>query len=160
MGRARSIPDPIRERVEAAKVKKAAEIVPMLREVMAGLFTEPPAWGLDKKRLLSVVLMIGVNGAGKTTTLGKLANKYRLEGRKVAIVAGDTFRAAAIEQVQAWGDRAGVNVISGESGSDAASMVYDSIRHARAKSSQQIQFNARVGKSERGLRKKCPSSTS
>ena len=80
-----------------------------------------------------VILVIGVNGAGKTTTIGKLAARLKAGGRSVMIAAGDTFRAAAIEQVQAWGDRAGVPVIAQQPGSDSASVIYDAFDAARAR---------------------------
>ena len=80
-----------------------------------------------------VILVIGINGAGKTTTIGKLASRLKSDGRSVMIAAGDTFRAAAIEQVQEWGDRAGVPVIAQQSGSDSASVIYDAFEAARAR---------------------------
>ena len=80
-----------------------------------------------------VILVVGVNGAGKTTTIGKLAARLETDGRSVMIAAGDTFRAAAIEQVQAWGDRTGVPVISQQSGADSASVIYDAFDAARAR---------------------------
>ena len=80
-----------------------------------------------------VMLVIGVNGAGKTTTIGKLAARLRSEGRSVMVAAGDTFRAAAIEQLQAWGARAGVPVIAQHSGADSASVIYDAFEAARAR---------------------------
>lgn len=80
-----------------------------------------------------VILVIGINGAGKTTTIGKLASRLKSEGRSVMIAAGDTFRAAAIEQVQAWGDRAGVPVVAQQPGADSASVIYDAFGAARAR---------------------------
>ena len=80
-----------------------------------------------------VILVVGVNGAGKTTTIGKLAARLKSDGRSVMIAAGDTFRAAAIEQVQAWGDRTGVPVIAQQPGADSASVVYDAFDAARAR---------------------------
>jgi len=80
-----------------------------------------------------VILVIGVNGAGKTTTIGKLAARLKSEGRSVMIAAGDTFRAAAIEQVQAWGERTGVPVIAQQPGADSASVIYDALEAARAR---------------------------
>lgn len=80
-----------------------------------------------------VILMVGVNGTGKTTTIGKLAKRYRDEGRRVMLAAGDTFRAAAIEQLQGWGERIGVPVVAQHTGADAASVVYDALASARAR---------------------------
>lgn len=79
-----------------------------------------------------VVLMVGVNGTGKTTTIGKLAALYRSEGKKVTLVAGDTFRAAAIEQLKVWGDRSGAPVIARAAGSDAASLTFEALTQAKA----------------------------
>jgi fused signal recognition particle receptor len=79
-----------------------------------------------------VVLVVGVNGSGKTTTIGKLAHQLQAEGRRVMIAAGDTFRAAAVEQLQVWGRRAGVPVIAREGGGDAAGLAHDALERARA----------------------------
>jgi fused signal recognition particle receptor len=76
--------------------------------------------------------MIGVNGAGKTTTIGKLAQKFRQQGLKVMLAAGDTFRAAAIEQLKVWGERVGASVLAREQGSDAAGLAYDALQEAKA----------------------------
>ncbi|MFT5343356.1 MAG: fused signal recognition particle receptor [Paracoccaceae bacterium] len=78
-----------------------------------------------------VVLVVGVNGSGKTTTIGKLASQFRAAGKKVVIAAGDTFRAAAVEQLQVWGDRAGVPVLTAPQGSDPASLVFDAMTKAQ-----------------------------
>jgi len=79
-----------------------------------------------------VILVIGVNGSGKTTTIGKLASRLRSEGRKVMLAAGDTFRAAAIEQLKIWGERTGASVVARPHGSDAASLAFDALAQARA----------------------------
>ena len=79
-----------------------------------------------------VVLVVGVNGSGKTTTIGKLASQFRAAGKTVVIAAGDTFRAAAVEQLQIWGDRAGVPVLTAQQGSDPASLAYDAMTKAEA----------------------------
>jgi fused signal recognition particle receptor len=80
-----------------------------------------------------IVLFLGVNGVGKTTTIGKLAAQYKASGKKVLLVAGDTFRAAAIEQLEAWGRRAGVELIKHRSGSDPSAVVYDGVQAARSR---------------------------
>lgn len=103
-----------------------------LRTTLAGMLTVPPPLDLSG-RSLSVVLVVGVNGSGKTTTIARLANRLRLAGRKVMLAAGDTFRAAAIEQLQTWGERVGVPVIAGRSGSDPAAVVFDATRAAQAR---------------------------
>jgi fused signal recognition particle receptor len=82
-----------------------------------------------------VLLMVGVNGVGKTTTIGKLAHLYKADGRNVVLAAGDTFRAAAVEQLQSWGDRNGVPVIAQGSGADSASVIFDALQTARSRGS-------------------------
>ena len=82
---------------------------------------------------LSVILFVGVNGVGKTTTIGKLAHRLKWEGKKVMLAAGDTFRAGAIDQLQVWGDRVGVEVIKQSEGSDPAAVMYDAIRAAKTR---------------------------
>lgn len=82
---------------------------------------------------LTVILMVGVNGVGKTTTIGKLAHKYTQEGKQVLLAAGDTFRAGAIDQLEVWGDRVGVDVIKQSEGSDPAAVMFDAIQAARSR---------------------------
>ncbi len=88
---------------------------------------------IDDTKQPFVILMIGVNGSGKTTTIGKLANKYMQEGKKVMLAAGDTFRAAAVEQLQVWGTRSQVPVIAQHTGADSASVAFDALSSAKAK---------------------------
>ncbi|MCX5618542.1 signal recognition particle-docking protein FtsY [Bombella sp. TMW 2.2543] len=85
---------------------------------------------LDSSRKPHVVLVVGVNGVGKTTTIGKMAHQYHQQGKSVMMVAGDTFRAAAVEQLQIWGERTGAPVISGKPGGDAAGLAYDGLQRA------------------------------
>jgi fused signal recognition particle receptor len=87
---------------------------------------------IDASRKPHVVLVVGVNGSGKTTTIAKLAGLYKGEGRSVLLAAGDTFRAAAVEQLKVWGDRAGVPVVSKQTGADAAGLAYEALERARA----------------------------
>lgn len=82
---------------------------------------------------LTVILFVGVNGVGKTTTIGKLAHKFKSEGKKVLLAAGDTFRAGAIEQLEVWGERVGVDVIKQSAGSDPAAVMYDAIQAAKSR---------------------------
>jgi fused signal recognition particle receptor len=90
---------------------------------------------VDRSQKPFVILMIGVNGAGKTTTIGKLSQKFRQQGLKVMLAAGDTFRAAAIEQLKVWGERVGAPVLSREQGADAAGLAYDALQEAKANGS-------------------------
>ena len=100
----------------------------VLREQVALRLEADTEFPLEAPRILTVVFFIGVNGAGKTTTIGKLAHHYRLKGRTVVLAAADTFRAAAVEQLQIWGERAGVDVIAHGQGADPGAVVYDAIR--------------------------------
>ena len=88
---------------------------------------------LAKKQGPFVILMVGINGVGKTTTIGKLAKKYQLEGKSVMLAAGDTFRAAAVEQLQTWGERNNVPVMAQKTGADSAAVIFDAIQSAKAK---------------------------
>ena len=102
----------------------AAEVARLVEPVMRPL-------RLDPTRRPHVVLVVGVNGSGKTTTIGKLARQYRDEGRRVVLAAGDTFRAAAVEQLQIWGQRTGSRVVARPQGSDAAGLAYDALQEAK-----------------------------
>ncbi len=108
-----------------------------VREILAGSIArllEPVAQPLvmDPRHRPFVVLVVGVNGSGKTTTIGKLAQFYRDQGRRVVMAAGDTFRAAAIDQLKIWGERTGARVVAREPGADAAGLAYDALVQARA----------------------------
>ncbi len=108
-----------------------------IREILAGSIArmlEPVARPLvlDPAHRPFVVLVVGVNGSGKTTTIGKLAQHYREAGRRVVMAAGDTFRAAAIEQLRIWGERTGARVVARDPGADAAGLAYDALAEARA----------------------------
>src|SRR5690606_1855015 len=80
-----------------------------------------------------VILMVGINGVGKTTTIGKLAKQFQLQGKKVMLAAGDTFRAAAVEQLQVWGERNQIPVIAQQNGADSASVIFDALQAAKAR---------------------------
>jgi fused signal recognition particle receptor len=129
------IVDRLRREVKERKVKEPAELQPILSEILADLLRgENGQQGMNiQPEGLTVILFVGVNGVGKTTTIGKLANKYKGEGKKVILAAGDTFRAGAIEQLEVWGERVGVDVIRHQAGSDPAAVVFDGIQAARAR---------------------------
>ncbi|GGE16547.1 signal recognition particle receptor FtsY [Marinithermofilum abyssi] len=129
------IVDRLRREVKERKVKEPAELQPILSEILADLLRgEDGQQGMNiQAEGLTVILFVGVNGVGKTTTIGKLANKYKREGKKVILAAGDTFRAGAIEQLEVWGERVGVDVIRHQAGSDPAAVVFDGIQAARAR---------------------------
>ncbi len=112
--------------VTAEEVREAfaASVAEILAPVASRLAPDPA-------RRPHVVLVIGVNGSGKTTTIGKLAHRWKANGLKVMLAAGDTFRAAAVEQLQVWGERAGVPVISGAAGADSAGLAYEALERAK-----------------------------
>jgi len=122
----------LRARVKRDRLSEATQLEAALKEVLIGLL-EPLEEPLDVGRARPFVIMLaGVNGAGKTTTIGKLAKRYQMEGRSVLLAAGDTFRAAAREQLAVWGERNNVEVIGGQ-GSDSAAVMYDAVQSAKAR---------------------------
>lgn len=123
----------LRNQVREEGIIRAEGLQHALRAELRGLLDQPAALQIDGRRLLTVVLIVGVNGSGKTTSIGKLAYYYRQRGRKVMLVAGDTFRAAAIDQLQVWGERAGVPVIAGHPGGDPGAVLYDAVQASRAR---------------------------
>lgn len=132
--------DNLEERVEKDKYLSMEELVGMLREEIAGLLDVDKeqtcvssSLPFDFSHKPYVILVVGVNGVGKTTTIGKLAAKLKAEGKTVVLGAADTFRAAAVEQLQIWADRAGVSIVKQEMGSDPASVAYDTVSSAVAK---------------------------
>lgn len=123
-----------RLRAKAARegIRDVEKLQVALRQVLKDMLKFPPVMNISGREL-SIVLVVGVNGSGKTTTIGKLAYRLKLAGRKVMLCAGDTFRAAAIEQLQQWGERVDVPVIFGKQGGDPAALVYDAAAAARAR---------------------------
>jgi fused signal recognition particle receptor len=122
----------LRDRVRRDKIKQPDKLRAALKEELRALLKTPQPLNISG-RPLSVVLIVGVNGSGKTTTIGKLAHRLRLYQREVMMAAGDTFRAAAIDQLKLWGERAKVPVISGQPGGDPGAVVYDAVRAATAR---------------------------
>ncbi len=122
-------------RVARKQLADAEALFAALREDMANILA-PCAVPLviDRSRAPFVLLMVGVNGVGKTTTIGKLARRFQQQGMKVMLAAGDTFRAAAVEQLQEWGRRNEIPVIAQQAGADSASVIYDAIQSAKARS--------------------------
>ncbi|MBN1933023.1 MAG: signal recognition particle-docking protein FtsY [Anaerolineae bacterium] len=123
----------LRERVEKEHVRQANRVREMLREELLLLLIYDAPRNDLQERLLTVILIVGVNGSGKTTSIGKLTRYYRALGKRVVIAAADTFRAAAIDQLKVWGERAGVDVIAHSPGSDPGAVVYDAIQAAQAR---------------------------
>lgn len=122
----------LRKLVRERHLKTVEEAKEALKEVLEEMLNVGPT-ELNMETTPSVVLVIGVNGVGKTTTIGKLATRYVGEGKKVLLVAGDTFRAAAADQLEVWAGRAGCGIVRQHEGADPASVVYDGIQSARAK---------------------------
>ncbi|MGM9601842.1 MAG: signal recognition particle-docking protein FtsY [Faecousia sp.] len=122
----------LRKLVRERHLKTVEEAKEALKEVLEEMLNVGPT-ELNMETTPSVVLVIGVNGVGKTTTIGKLATRYVNEGKKVLLVAGDTFRAAAADQLEVWAGRAGCGIVRQHEGADPASVVYDGIQSARAK---------------------------
>lgn len=127
------VTETLRERVQDEGLTTRSQVQTALKETLLGLLPEPGPSALEQQRLLTVVLVVGVNGSGKTTTIGKLARRWQGEGWKVVLAAADTFRAAAVEQLQRWGQRVDVPVIAGQAGGDAGAVTYDAIRATRAR---------------------------
>ncbi len=133
-----AIVERLRRRVAQEGILHTEELVAVLKEELRDMLPAARPLVIDEPRLLTVVLVVGANGSGKTTSIGKLAYRYRQRGRKVLLSAGDTFRAAAIEQLQIWGERAGVPVVAAQPGADPGAVLYDSIRAARARGADLI----------------------
>ncbi len=122
----------IREYVRENRVTDTAEIKMFLKEILVARMSNEQGLLLAEKSP-TVILVLGVNGTGKTTTIGKLAYKFRKEGKKVILGAGDTFRAAAIEQLTVWADRAEVDIVAHKTGADPGAVVFDAINAAVAR---------------------------
>lgn len=124
--------DDLKAKVKAQHITEPSQCKELLISTIKEQMTvSDNAYDFENEK--TVILMIGVNGVGKTTTVGKLAAKYKNSGKKVIMAAADTFRAAAIEQLTEWSNRAGVEIIAGQEGSDPASVIYDAIAAAKAR---------------------------
>lgn len=122
----------LRAEVKQKRIEDAAELQPILsRKLMELLRGDDDNSLKENPDGITVILFVGVNGVGKTTTIGKLAHRYKQEGKKVLLAAGDTFRAGAIEQLEVWGQRAGVDVIKQQAGSDPAAVMFDAVQAAK-----------------------------
>ncbi|WP_410208324.1 signal recognition particle-docking protein FtsY [Fusobacterium sp.] len=127
------IVETLEKEVKKRGIKDSQEVYSVLKEVMANfLITKNTDIEMDDKGL-NVILVVGVNGVGKTTTIGKLAAKYKKEGKKVILGAADTFRAAAIEQLEEWALRSGADIVKGSQGSDPGAVVYDTLEAAQTR---------------------------
>lgn len=122
----------LRERIKKEKAEQVEDIKRILREEIVEIL-EKTDNQLQLETPLSVILIVGVNGVGKTTSIGKIANRLKQDGKKVVIAAADTFRAAAVEQLEVWANRAQCDIVKKEEGTDPASVVYDAIKIAKEK---------------------------
>lgn len=132
----RKILDAITARLKRKELADSDALYKALQEEMAAILTRADGGGgfhIDISKKPYVILMVGVNGVGKTTTIGKLAKKLQQEGKSVMLAAGDTFRAAAVEQLQVWGERNNIQVVAQHTGADSASVIFDALQSARSK---------------------------
>ena len=138
---AHEVIEQLRREVAAQRLKDPEQVREQLASILAGMLRGEPeedaafrsTMGLRSNKCPSIILVVGVNGVGKTTSIGKLANLLAKEGKRVILAAGDTFRAAAAEQLGIWAERAGVEIVRHEEGSDPASVVYDAIQAAKSR---------------------------
>lgn len=120
----------LKSKIKEQRIKDPAEVKPCLKEVIEEMLQD------DKKEediYPKILLVIGVNGVGKTTSIGKMAHRYKEKGKKVLLVAGDTFRAAAIDQLQIWSNRVGTDIVKHQEGSDPAAVIFDGLQAAKAR---------------------------
>jgi fused signal recognition particle receptor len=120
----------LRKRATDEGIVKASALRHGLKQELLALLGAPVKQSFTSKRVLEVVMVVGVNGSGKTTSIAKLSQLYQQHGRKIVLAAADTFRAAAIDQLQIWGERSGVPVIAGAPNSDPGAVVYDAVQAA------------------------------
>lgn len=127
-----SMIDELQDEVKQRKIEDPADLQPILSEKITALLRgdEDNSLHLNPDGI-TVILFVGVNGVGKTTTIGKLAHRFKQQGKKVLMAAGDTFRAGAIEQLEVWGQRVGVEVIKQQAGSDPAAVMFDAVQAAK-----------------------------
>lgn len=128
---AEDICNQLRRKIKETGITDPAEVKGLLKEIVADMLREDEPMKLSTSP--SIIFVIGVNGAGKTTTIGKLAANFKAQGKKILVGAADTFRAAAIEQLEVWTQRSGVEIVKHQEGSDPAAVVYDSIEAAKAR---------------------------
>lgn len=135
VGTVMELVDELRKEVKKQRIEDAAQLKPLISEKLTGLFKENAAdYSLNiQEGRLNIIMFVGVNGVGKTTTIGKMAHMFKQQGKKVLLAAGDTFRAGAIEQLEVWGQRVGVDVVKHQAGADPAAVVYDGIQAARSR---------------------------
>ena len=124
--------DKLRDKIKDNKITEPQGVKEELNNIREEILTNEK-FNLNVEKSPTIILMVGVNGVGKTTTIGKLANRYKQEGKKVLLAAGDTFRAAAIEQLEVWAGRSNVDIIKHQEGADPGAVVFDAIKAAKAR---------------------------
>ena len=124
--------DNLRDKIKENKITEPIEVKEALKNIIEEILTNENST-LNVEKSPTIILMVGVNGVGKTTTIGKLANRYKQEGKKVLLAAGDTFRAAATEQLEVWASRSNVDIIKHQEGADPGAVVFDAIKAAKAR---------------------------
>ena len=124
--------DKLTDAIKTKKITDPQDVKGELKLIIEEILTNDNST-LDVRHSPSIIVMVGVNGVGKTTTIGKLAARYKKEGKKVLIAAGDTFRAAAIDQLEVWSNRSGVDIIKHQEGADPGAVIFDSIKAAKAR---------------------------
>ena len=127
------IVEDLKARVRKEKVTDPSQVKKLLMDKLTEILEELPDPKINIEPSPAIILVVGVNGVGKTTSIGKMAHRFKSEGKKVLLAAGDTFRAAAIDQLEIWGDRVGVDVIRHQEESDPAAVIYDAIQAAKAR---------------------------
>jgi fused signal recognition particle receptor len=128
----------VRQRVQQEGVTQPLQAQTILKAEMKELLDGRAPSEVDKKRILTVILVVGVNGSGKTTTIAKLANYYQKQGKRVILAAADTFRAAAIDQLKIWGERADVPVIAHQPNADPGAVVFDALKSGLARKADMV----------------------
>ena len=124
--------DKLKDKIKENKITEPAGVKAELKNIIEEILTNENST-LNVEKSPTIILMVGVNGVGKTTTIGKLANRYKQEGKKILLAAGDTFRAAAIEQLEVWAGRSNVDIIKHQEGADPGAVVFDAIKAAKAR---------------------------
>lgn len=124
--------DDLKYIVDEKDIETPSELYDIFKDELADMLQDEEG-KLELQDGLNIIMVVGVNGSGKTTTIAKIAKRFKQDGKDVMLAAGDTFRAGAIDQLQVWGDRLGVNVIAQSEGSDSAAVAYDAVQSARAK---------------------------
>lgn len=132
LGMTTNLINELEKKVKANKISETSEVYEILKGLMSEFLLSQDSKVHLKDNKINVILIVGVNGVGKTTTIGKLALKYKKLGKKVLLGAGDTFRAAAVEQLEEWAKRVDVDIVKGREGADPASVVYDTLSKAEA----------------------------